>query len=205
MGAPELDLMVKPQEFFKQKITEALTNQRVEVSDDVEFYLVNLLCEFISANKLEAMNGDLSALETPLALMLKEALEAPPTNKLRIYKFLGDSSLYLAGFFQDYFNRKVYDIDYYITLGSTAYTNVSIIFRDYHGDENFGEMYGNLASKFPTLVEVVAEVSDMPGGAKPVDILSVYHRWTKNNSDRLRKVLQRCGITPIPGLNGEKQ
>jgi hypothetical protein len=206
MGAPQLDLTIKPQEFFKQKVTEALTNQQIQISDDIEFYLVNLLCEFITTNKLDTLNGELKALETPLALMLKEAIEASPTQQLRIYKYLGDTSLYLAGFFQDYFNNKAFDIGYYITLGSSAYTNVATIFRDHHGDENFMSIYGDLATKFPTLVEVVAEVSDMPGSeVKPVDVLSIYHRWTHNNSDRLRRILQRCGITPIPGLSREKQ
>jgi hypothetical protein len=205
MGAPQLNLTVKPQEFFREKVTSALANQRIKVGDDVEFYLVNLLCEFIAPGKLETVVGELNALETPLAIMMKQALEAPPVQRLRIYKYLGDTSLYVAGFFQDYFNRKAFDIGYYISLGASAYENVSVLFKDQHGDENFRIMYNDLAAQFQALVDIVAEVSEIPGSDKPLDILAVYDRWTRSNSERLRKMLHKVGITPIMTPFREKQ
>jgi len=205
MGEPQLQLLVRPQEFFYEKVTKALANQQVQVSDEVEFYIVNLLCEFIVPGKLETLTGQLDVLATPLALMLKEAVEAPPAQQLRIFKYLGDTSLYYAGFFQDYFNRKAFNLDYYIALGASAYSNVSVLMRDQHGDEQFTEIYAGLAEKFDTIVEVVAEVSETPGVAKPVDILAIYDRWTRNHSDRLRRILNKVGITPIPIPVRDKQ
>src|SRR5688572_23703950 len=105
MGAPQIDLMVRPQEFFRERVVEAKTQLKVEVPDEVEFYLVNLLCEFINPARIETVAGELSALDTPLAIMYKQAVEAPPSQRLRIYKYLGDTSLYISGFFQDFFNR----------------------------------------------------------------------------------------------------
>lgn len=204
MGAPQLQL-VQPQEFFREKVSEAMANQKVSVDGDVEFYLVNLLCEFIAPGKLETVAGEMNAMETPLALMMKEAIEAPPVQRLRIFKYLGDTSLYFAGFFQDYFNRKTFDISYYISLGSSAYNNVSTLMRDHHGDENFRVMYNALAEKFHNLVDVVAEVSEVPGQERPMDILAIYDRWTRTHSDRLRRALHKVGITPIPVPIREKQ
>jgi hypothetical protein len=203
MGA--VQITVNAQEFFREKVTEAIAKQNVKVGDDIEFYLVNLLCEFIAPNKLDTVVGELDALQTPLALMLKQAMEAPPQQQMRIYKYLGDTSLYVAGFFQDYFNRKAFDIGYYISLGSSAYGNVSSLFRDQHGDEGFQAMYGNLASKFRELVDIVAEVSEIPGSDKPLDILAVYDRWTRSNSERLRRILHKAGITPIMTPYRDKQ
>ena len=203
MGA--LNLVVKPQEFFREKVTEAMTNQKIKVNDDIEFYVVNLLCEFIAPGKLDTVTGELNALETPLAVMLMQAMEAPPAQQLRIYKYLGDTSLYIAGFFQDYFNRKAFDIGYYMSVGASAYDNVSTIFRDHHGDDHFAAMFHDLAEKFNKLVDVVAEVSEQPGTDRPVDILAVYDRWTRSNSDRLRKILHNVGITPIMTPFREKQ
>lgn len=205
MGAQQLQLLVKPQEFFREKVTEAIANQKVAIDDSVEFYLVNLLCEFITPSKLETVTGEMNALETPLALMMKEAMEAPPHAQLRIFKYLGDTSLYVAGFFQDYFNRKAFDISYYIALGSSAYSNMSVLMRDQHDDDHFTNMYGNLADKFRDLVEVVAEVSDMPGNQRPMDILAVYDRWNRNNSERLRRMLNKVGIQPISVPFKDKQ
>lgn len=205
MGALQLDLDVKPQEFFREKITAAIAKQKVKVTDDVEFYLVNLLCEFIVPGKLETVAGELNAMETPLALMLKNALEAPPATQLRIYKYLGDTSLYFAGFFQDYFNRKAFDINYYIALGSAAYGNVSSLMRDQHSDEHFSQMYGSLGEKFRLMVEIVAEASEMPGNIQALDILAIYDRWNRTNSERLRKKLNEQGIIPLPTPYREKQ
>ncbi len=205
MGAPALSLLVKPEEFFRERVSFAIANQQVEVGDDIEFYLVNLLCDFISPAKIEVQSGELNALETPLALMLKEAVDAPPAQRLRIFKYLGDTSLYMAGFFQDYFNRKAFDVGYYISLGSSAYTNVAALVRETNGDQHFTEMFRNLSDKFKSLVEVVAEVSEVPGQENAVDVLAVYDRWTRTHSDRLRRVLNNAGISPLPVSLRHKQ
>jgi hypothetical protein len=198
----ELNLLINPKEFFQSRVAEALANQNISVPDPVEAYLVNLLCEFINTSNLETPSGvKLSALDTPLALMLKEATEAPPNQRLRILKYLGDSSLYISGFFQDYFKRKTYDVGYFSSVGASAYENVSVLMRDQHGDKHFSTVYRDLAHRFQDLVEVLAEVSELPGENKPVDILAVYDRWTRSPSDRLRRILSRFGIIPISSSN----
>ncbi|MBM4251251.1 MAG: hypothetical protein FJ146_04730 [Deltaproteobacteria bacterium] len=205
MGERQLELTINAQEFFRERVSAVVAKQRVDLSDHIEFYVVNLLCEFIAPNKLSTSTGELDAFDTPLAIMVKEALEAPPAHRARIYKYLGDSSLYMAGFFQDYFNRKAFDLNYYISLGSSAYTNVASLMRERHGEEHFSCIYEDLADKFGDLVEVVAEVSETPGSAKPIDILAVYDRWTRKNSDRLLRMLRDVGITPIQTPFRERQ
>jgi len=37
---------------------------------------------------------------------------------------VADRSLYLTGFFADSFHRKIVDIDYYVDIGSAAYSNL---------------------------------------------------------------------------------
>jgi hypothetical protein len=73
--------------------------------------------------------------------------------------------------------------------------------RDQHGDKHFSTVYRDLAHRFQDLVEVLAEVSELPGENKPVDILAVYDRWTRSPSDRLRRILSRFGIIPISSSN----
>ncbi len=43
------------------------------------------------------------------------------SRRLCILKDLGDLSLYVSGFFQDSFNRKTFNLSYYIDMGSLAY------------------------------------------------------------------------------------
>lgn len=205
MGAATVDVLVKPQEYFRKKVLEASESLKIEIDDDIEFYLVNLLCDFITPTRLETLNGECSTLEIPLTLLYKQALEAPARQRLKIYKLLGDTSLYLSGFFQDFFNRKAFDVEYYITLGSSAYSNVSMIMKDDHRDEQFYEMYEKLAKRFKSLVEVVAEVSDSNEFDRPTDILATYDRWTRSNSDRLARALAKAGIIPQPISSRDRQ
>jgi hypothetical protein len=197
MGAQQLNLMVKPQEFFREHVCQAASNQNITIEPHVEFYIVNLLCDFINQSKLAVSDGEIDPIDTPLAIMLKRALEAPSAEQLKIFKYLGDTSLYFAGFFQDHFTRKAVDIDYYITLGATAYNNLSGIMRDQHSDPHFSSFYSSLSSNFPDLVEIVAEVSDATNSTRSVDLLATYERWLDTNSDRLKRSLERAGIKPV--------
>lgn len=206
MSSNALQLLATPQEYFLEKVTHASSSLEIKIDEQLEFYVVNLLCEFIEPEKLNKNLGkDVDVLDTPLAFFLKQAMEASPSEQLKLYKRLGDTSLYFAGFFQESFNRKSYDIDYYISMGQTAYRSLSTIMRDRHHDEHFKEMYYKLSDRFPDLVEIVAEVSDVPAGDRPIDILAVYDRWTKSQSTRLRRALERAGIKPVSTGGGKEE
>ena len=192
------NLVVHPQEFFREKVSLALAQQKVSVSQDIEYYLVTLLCDFITPEKMSPEKGKFKLLESPLALVLGDALEAPPDKQLKLFKFIGDTSLYLSGYFQDFFNRKTYDLDYYISMGSGAYGQASNLLRNIGKDPSLSQVYRELADSFAVLVEVVAEVSDVLGSGCDENLLALYDRWTRNQSDRLRRKLEDSGITPLP-------
>jgi hypothetical protein len=193
----QLELSLTPEAFFHEKVSNAVQSLRIEMNNDVEFYLVNLLCNFIDPQKQLPQQTEGNFLETPLALLLKQAAESPLHQRLRILKQIGDTSLYMSGFFQDYFNRKIFDIGYYIAIGSSAYNTASDIVRDHHNDEHFHAVYRDLAKNFVKFVDVVAEVSNVPKENRPVDILAVYDRWARSNSARLRRILEEAGIQPV--------
>ena len=71
----EMTLVSQPQDFFRELVTGALGRQQIEVAPETEFYLVNLLGQFITTDRLYAKNEQGAVREEPLALMLKEALE----------------------------------------------------------------------------------------------------------------------------------
>jgi len=197
VNGTRLELLLTPEAFFQEKVSSAVQNLRIEMNNHVEFYLVNLLCSFIDPQKQLPQQSERSFLETPLALLLKQAAESPPHQRLRILKLIGDTSLYMSGFFQDYFNRKIFDIGYYIAIGSSAYHTASGLVRDHHNDDHFYGVYKELAENFVKLVDVVAEVSDAPKENRPIDILAVYDRWARSNSTRLRRILEEAGIQPV--------
>ena len=206
MGNQDIKLVVKPEEYFHEKISAAIKRLNLTMNEDIEFYLVHLLCDFIDPTKINATLGDnQDVMDLPLALMLKKAMESPPNAKMRIFKTLGDTSLYFSGFFQDYFNRKSFDIGYYITLGTIGYQNVATLMRDHHREDHFFELYQELADTFEILVDVIAEVSTEASPVTASNLLSIYDRWTKCNSNRLYRLLNKYGITPVPPTSSLKK
>lgn len=197
--APSTLQLLKPEEYFREKVHKAATQLNVQIDDHVEFYLVTLLCDFIDPTKISAEHaGDFDIFDQPLAFMIQKALESPPSARLKMFKAIGDSSLYVAGYFQDYFNRKAFDLSYYISVGANAYTHVSTLMREGRREDHFPVMYEEMAGNFEKLVDVVAEISDSHGNNDNKNILAIYDRWNRVKSERLRRILEKQGIHPIP-------
>lgn len=194
-----VDLVVKPFEFFKDQVNEATERLKIELIEDVEFYVVNLLSEFVFTSSLSTNDKEDCAFTQPMALLYKKALESPPEKRSGIFKKMGDTSLYVAGYFQDYFNRKTYDIEYYINMGQSAYEGLSNLMKNRYADEHFSHIYHTLSEQFQDIVDVVAEVSETPATKQmnSDNILSIYDRWNQTKSERLRRILEEAGIDPI--------
>lgn len=191
---PSLQVITEPEAFFHELVTTAMGNQQVNVQPETEFYLVHLLKQFISAEKLYTRDENGSLKEEPLALMLQEALgQTEPQQQRSLLRHIGDVSLYIAGFFQESLARKLVDVDYYIELGGVAYQQIA----QRVDEKRFQELFGELAAKFPRCVDVLAEVSEKTTPVNTeIDILRAYEVWVKTRSDRAAKVLEKAGIIP---------
>jgi hypothetical protein len=174
---------LQPQAYFHELVTSALENQKVSARPETEFYLVNLMNQFMCARLPEE----------PLALMVKEALEQPrPEQQKNLFKQVGDTSLYVAGYFQDSLNRKLVDVDYYIDMGGTAYNQVA----ERADEEIVRCLYRELAEKFAAFVEVLNEISVLTSQKTEKDLLRLYETWIRTRSERAAKALQEAGILP---------
>jgi hypothetical protein len=187
-------VILKPDltEFFHGEVSEARSHLGLELSQHTEFYLVNLLCEF-SRTGVAPTPGD-----EPLALLYKRALEAEPVERVRILKELGDLSLYVAGFFVEFIERSLVDLDYYISMGGNAYNNVSDLVGMQRGGAQHAELYRQLARRFTALVDLLNEVSDRTRAEelRDRDLLRLYERWLRTRSERIRKMLLDAGLLP---------
>lgn len=184
MSGKRLTLVTQPQDYFRELVTEALGRQKISAQPETEFYLVNLLNDFMTPGKLT---------EEPLALLVKEALEEPmPQAQCARFRHIGDVSLYVSGFFQESLSRKLVDVDYYIDMGGAAYQQVAV--RE--PEESLKFVYEELAAKFGAFVEVFADVSDKTAPRTEKDLLRLYELWVRTRSERAAKALQEAGILP---------
>lgn len=193
--------------FFYEVVEDAIKTRRVQVTEGTTSYLVSLLSGFA--------RPDLRAEETmdrPLAFLLDEALhEASPAERFERLRSLGDGVLYSCGFFADHFEARGVDQSYLVAIGSTAYGAASTMLApslQRQQDEARIDIFGELASKFSSCVEVIADVADVTvakGAAGSKGLLKLYERWLKTGSNRLAKTLSSQGLVPTRGGKGVLQ
>ena len=182
-------------EYFKEMVESAIENQRIDTDETTEFYIVNLLSEFIKTERAYLVEeGDTG--EEPLVTMLTKTLQSDYNERIKRFKQLGDFSLFISGFFSDSLNRKLVDVDYYILIGGIAYNSLSQIMRRKEQGELFYNLFNELAKKFQIFVDVIAEVSDRSSIKSNKDILRLYERWLKTGSVRDAELLKEKKIIP---------
>ena len=182
-------------DFFRDLLSRAIENQRAQVQPFTELYLVNLLHEFLASEALYVQAEDGSWHQKPLAFLLKEALEEAGPARLRMLRRLGDTSLFISGFFPDSLARRssLVDVDYYIAMGGRAYDAVARQAAE-------RGLWEELAEKFRLLVDLLNEVSERTLASTDAGLLRLYERWMKSGSDRLATLLARQGLVPRRGF-----
>jgi len=174
--------------FFHDEVKDALRVRHVEATETTEFYLVNLLCEFTTA----APDGQ------PLGLKLAEAQNASPETRVRTLKEVGDTSLYMSGFFAEALARRLVDVSYYMTLGGSAYHQLACMTSGSAVHEAFEE----LAVKFGAFVDVLDAIrtrQHMGGGT--ANVLKLYEEWRRTGSEVLEKRLRAAGVLALDAVN----
>jgi hypothetical protein len=184
------------QEYFQTSISDALENQRVEAGADTIHYVVNLLTFFSRAEKLFDRTRD-GVMIRPLALLYAEALEGTTVDERnRSLRRLGDVALFISGVFSQSLNRCVVDVDYYVSMGGSAYSYLSDTMRGTNRGRTLSGIYEELASKFVAFVDVLGEVSESANCGNDIDVLRQYEIWLRTGSERAAGRLRAAGIQP---------
>ena len=102
-----------PLEFFKAQVEGAMERQRLKTSVWTSYYIVQMLAAYVAGRANSAPGLD----DEPLGPRLVRALQAEGAAQREELRSIGDASLFLVGFFADSLQRRLADIDYYISLG----------------------------------------------------------------------------------------
>lgn len=176
------------EEFFHEVVVDALESQDVAVTEHTEFYLVGLLGEFTTVKLTDE----------PLAIKLVKSRDLSADQRFRALKEVGDTTLYVTGFFAESFDRKIYDPEYYIGLGEAAYAELA---GAPASSTRIARVYGELAEKFPRFVDVLQEVRDRVSFAT-ADAAKLYDQWRRTRSEWIEKRMRAMGLI-VPPKNEE--
>jgi len=179
-------------EFFKELVEGALAHQGLAANEMTAFYVVHLLASFVN-------RGPDTETDAPLGVRLACALEAGGATKRSSLKQIGDRSLFISGFFSDSLNRKLVDVDYYVSIGGCAYNALSRNEAD-----TFSPVFAELAEKFVGFVDVLSEVSERTSCTSNADILRLYGKWLKTGSRRSGQLLAERGVVPNTSIKNSR-
>ena len=181
-----MDLESTVEGFFHGEVDRAFRDQGLSPGTLVEHYVVQLLVAY-------AAQG---IPDEPLALKLAATLDAAPRERRRGLREIGDTSLYLTGFWSESLADKLVDADYYIQLGGSAYGELARGGPGWTADP-FGDVFGELAANFVRFVEVLALISRRTSHpASNEDVLRLYRRWQRTGSAAAAARLAALGVVP---------
>ncbi len=183
------------QEYFRELVSDTLSQRRLQVGEATEFYLVNLLSQQVERARLPG-NGTAEDLAEPLAFILKKALESDRDTRWRQLKRLGDTSLFVSGFFGDSLSRSVVDVGYYIAMGERAYDALS---GEPRGPSGAQQLFGELAKRFSEFVDLFAEISELSALGSNRGLVRLYERFLMTGSERVAARLRERGVALFAG------
>jgi len=185
-------------DFFRQILSIAIENQRASVQQATELYLANLLGGFVQTESLLFRDDNGTLHQRPLALLLKDALDAEETTaRARLLRRLGDTSLFVSGMFSECLNRSAVDVDYYIEMGGRAYDALGEVAARRGAERS---LWDELSEKFSQLVEVLNEVAERTLLNSDMGLVRLYEKWMKTGSARVGVMLREQGVPAIVGI-----
>jgi hypothetical protein len=188
-----------PLEFFREQVTKALEHQHVATSAFTEYYLVNLLTSCLRGDQLPT--GDSGDLEQPLAVLYVRAMQSPRTERARLLRAMGDTALFISGFFADSLQGRLADLQYYRAMGGRAYARLGRENASTFAPRVFDELSGRFVA-FADVLWEVSETSRIHAGSQSV--LQLYERWLQTGSRRSAELLADFGIAPVAPSEGSR-
>jgi hypothetical protein len=183
-----------PLEYFREQVVAAMQRQKVETSSFTEYYLVDLLARWAEGRAKPAPEPGTDAM--PLSLLYLHAVNAASRERARLLRAMGDTALFVSGFFPDSVADRVGDLRFYRRLGGDAYLRLSRE-PDDHGAFT-PDVFSELAARFQEFADVLTLVSEASRALSgPASVLRLYERWLQTGSRLAAERLAREGVVPI--------
>ena len=180
-------------EWFREMVADALSHRRLEVQEVTEFYLVNLLAGFLERERLYVRDEDGAVRAEPLALMLLRALQGDRRTRAAGLRRLGDTALFVSGFFGDSLARTQLGVDYYIAMGERAYGTLA------ETERGLDDLYGELAARFGLFVDLFAEIAELSELRSNRGLVRLYERFLQTRDERVAQRLRDRGVALFAG------
>lgn len=143
------------QAYFREALDAAMRSSHIVITEPAQVYVVHLLNEFSRSEK--AFAGVDHGGKPVMVDMLERAYGADRAEALRIFRHLGDTSLYLLGFFKESQKNRIVSHSYYQDIGSQAYQHASDLSRIYAAQS--AAIFSELAENFGSMILLLESIA----------------------------------------------
>ena len=140
---------------------------------------------------MEQEDGSVQA--EPLALILLRALQSDRRTRAASLRRLGDTALFVSGFFGDSLARTHVDVGYYISMGERAYGTLA------ETERGLDDLFGELASRFGQFVDLFAEIAELSDLRSNRGLIRLYERFLQTRDERVAQRLRDRGVALFAG------
>ncbi len=189
MNSPALSHEENLFDFFHQAVGCAVSSEGGGVSEDGVYYLTNLL--------VERGRSPLNSESDTLVELHMRARERDGAAAVQTWRELGDSALYTSGFFRPSIHRKNVSVDYYLSMGASAYVQLATVMRWTGSGGGFEVIFEELAAEFERCSTVLQRVRDHVRAHTNADILSLYEQWISHPDKVTEEKLSELGVMPV--------
>ena len=194
------DLFVTPKAYLGEVIDHALHTRGMTTSDRTVAYLIELLEFFLHTDNLFEKDNEESLGQATLAELYLRASQ-DPLKKRVLLKKLGDSTLYISGFFGDSLKRKVVDIDYYAEIGGRAYGTLAAVTPS----DRWAEVFAEFSERILEYIDLLTYISQKALVQTNKDLLRLYDRYLTTGSELAKDQLLEQGLLNAQTVKGGRK
>lgn len=179
--------------FFEEVVRDALRQKKIKTQLVVTNYLVDLLKHYVITENLFDWEDDSGRKRrSTLAELFLKSSELSPAQRVETLKKLGDTSLYISGFFAQSLNRKVVDVGYYVDMGVSAYGTLAEVVPE----RTFAQVYAEMGRKFTEFVEAFSFISTQTMVQASEDLMTLFSVYLSTGSESARQAILDQGFVP---------
>lgn len=170
---------------WKTLVSEASRACQIELSEDLESYLVFMLMRYTESPEVA---------NSILALDYLSSMDKLGHQQVASLRDVGDLCLLHSGLFPGRASRRKVRISYYVDLGKTAYLKISE-----QGSNGISELYYELSENFVPMMDTLHAMHEVENHSIFLDPLQAEELWTDTKSKHAKQTLEMfTNIIPMP-------
>lgn len=158
-------------------IKDAEQNSNINLTEDLESYLVFLLVRFSTYGNIA---------KTIAALEFLHSLNLTGRRQRDQLQELGDKCLLISGLFPGRAVHRCVRISYFVNLGQNAYVKLAELSHN-----SLSDFYKKLGHHFVQLMDVLHTMREMKDAAAGLTVLQAEELWSDLRSQHAKAILQR--------------